>query len=215
MRYEKCFHASAQRVRVATDQLFDPSPQFGDLGALRSHELREQASREKYTSKQQADFHEREQRAESNARDDTIQNCDDAGQHADEEQPRAKYAEEQQRLARETQLEPDRQHVQHAHGNPAETELGFARHTWIQRDRCLANSEAAVCRDDDHVTMPVRTDRKRRHHFAPVRLDRIEIANRHVEQLATQSVVYARDERLLVLAFLSTRHHVELTSQNW
>src|SRR6185312_12017757 len=38
--------------------------------------------------------------------------------------------------------------------------------------------------------------------------------NRNVEQFAAQSVVYARDERLLVLAFLSARHHVELASQN-
>src|SRR6185437_454606 len=155
MRYEKCFHASARRVRVAPNELLDPSPQFGDLGALRGHELGQEAGRKKHAAEQEANFDEREQRPESNAGDDAIQHRYDAGQHANKKQSRAKYTEEQQRLAREAQLEPDSEHVQDADRNPAETELGFSRHARIQRDRSLANSEAAMRRDNNHVAMPV------------------------------------------------------------
>ena len=44
-----------------------------------------------------------------------------AGHQAEREQRRAEHAEEQQRLLAEPQLEPHRQHVEHADGNPRQT----------------------------------------------------------------------------------------------
>src|SRR5437868_4235168 len=62
--------------------------------------------------------------------------------------------------------------------------------------------------------MPVRPVRERIHDFTPVSLDRVQIANRDLEERATQPVVNAGDESLFVLPFLVASNHVGLTGED-
>ena len=132
----------------------------------------------------------------------------DAGDQADREQPRAQHPEQQQRLLAEPQLEPDGEHVQHADRDARQAELRLAGVPRIQRDGNLRDGEALGGGDDDHVAVPVGAHRERVHDLAPVRLHRVEILHRDVEERAAQAIVDARDERLLVLPLLEARHHV-------
>jgi hypothetical protein len=62
--------------------------------------------------------------------------------------------------------------------------------------------------------MPVRPVWECVHYFAPVRLDRIEIANANLEQPATERVVDSGKEGVLVLACIAGCEEVGLTDKD-
>ena len=62
--------------------------------------------------------------------------------------------------------------------------------------------------------MPIRADRQCLHDLAAICLHGVQVLDRHVEQRATETVVNARDELLLVLPLLEPGDHVRLAGEN-
>src|SRR5687767_1875674 len=62
--------------------------------------------------------------------------------------------------------------------------------------------------------MPVRPGRESFHHFPPIRLHRIQIANRNMEQALAEPIVDAGYERLLVRPLLESCYHVRRPVEN-
>src|SRR6266700_1373397 len=155
-----------------------------------------------------------EQRPEPDPEHVALDQRDHAHEEAEEEQDRARHAEEQHRLAPEPQLEPHGQEVEHPHGDAADPELRLPRPPGVQRDGPLLEAEALRRRDHDHEAVPVRARGERVHDLAPVGFHRVEIGDPDAEQPAAQRVVDPGNEALLVVSLLRPRHDVRRSRQD-
>src|SRR5476651_33711 len=124
-------------LRIAELQLVQLTAQLAHLGALSGDLLAQQSRGEEDASQQQTGLDEREQRPVSHAADHAIENGDDAGEEAEQEEAGAHHAEEEQWLLAEAQLEPDGGHVEHADRDARQSELRLAGVPWVERHRDL------------------------------------------------------------------------------
>src|SRR3954469_15347499 len=209
------FIESAVAGRVAfLGQVFDSGPQLVHLGALRGDHLAQQAGGEENAADRDAGLHEIDQRSKANPADNSPEYRDDSDAHADDEQNGAEEAEQEERLSGEAKLEPDGQHVQHPDRDSSDAELRLSRISRIKRHRHLRYGKPARHRHHHHVPMPVRPVGQAVHHFAPIGLHRIQVADADLEQRPAQTVVDTRHESLLVLPFLIPGDNVRLASEN-
>src|SRR6185437_14323519 len=125
-----CVAASGARLRELPAYL----TQFG---ALAGDHLAEQPTHEQHAPHDHARLDEVQQRPESNAGEDANGERHDAREYAQREEHGTHHAEEQERLLREAELEPDREHVERAHRNASDAELGFSGVTRVERYRDL------------------------------------------------------------------------------
>src|SRR5207249_6007485 len=108
-----------------------------------------------------------------------------SGEQADAEEGGPDEPEEQHRLPAEAQLEPDRQEVEAADWNPLPGELRDAGAAGVERHRTRGEPPAVRRGDDDHVAVPVGTERHAGHDLPAPRLDRVEVLDLHAEEPAT------------------------------
>src|SRR6516165_421885 len=109
--------------RVTLDGRLDhAAPQLAHLGAQAGDHLTEEPAHEEHRARDHADLDEIEERAISEAGEDADPDRDESREHAEPEERRAHHAEEEERLPGEAQLEPHREHVEHADGNAADAE---------------------------------------------------------------------------------------------
>src|SRR5215208_4215555 len=204
------------RFVAGPTQLVNASPQLAHLGALTGDLLAQQSGGEHEEAEDHAGLDDGPDPALTDALEPEPAERQHPGQDAEEADERAEHPEQQQRLLAEAQLEPHRQHVEHADRNAVPGgELRLAGVPRVERDRDLVDLISLRMREHDHVAVPVRAHGELVHDLAPVRLDGVQILHPHVEQRAAQPVVDVRNERLLVDAFFEPRDHVRLVRQNW
>jgi len=93
------------------------SAELAQLRALPCDHLADQPADEKHAARDNADLDEIEQRAKTNAPEHAHRERDEPGENAEQKEREARHAEQQERLAPKAQLEPHREHVEHADRN--------------------------------------------------------------------------------------------------
>jgi len=157
-------------VSRSLGDILEPCAQLAQLGALRRDELPNQPGSKEHASDGEARLHQIDEGAETHATDHAPEDGDDPNNYADDEQARSHHAEEKQRLAREAELEPDRQHVEQADRYSSDSKLGLAGVAGIKGHPNFGYLESLGGGHHDHVAMPVGSVRERVHYFAPIRL---------------------------------------------